>query len=50
MKTALALLLVSSSALAQDAARIGWRKDHDAALKEAKKDGRYVIVHFSGPN
>jgi hypothetical protein len=50
MKTALALLLVSASAFGQDAAKIGWKKDHDAALKEAGRDGRYVVVHFSGPN
>ena len=35
-------------AFAQD--RIDWKKDHDAALKEAAQAGRYVIVHFSGPN
>ena len=44
MVTALALLL----ALAQD--RIDWKKDHDAALKESKAAGRYLLVHFSGPN
>ena len=45
MKTALALLLAT---LVQE--KIGWKKDHDAALKEAKKDGKYVVVHFSGPD
>ena len=45
MKTLLALLPVL---LAQE--KIGWRTDHEAALQEAKKDGKYVVVHFSGPN
>jgi thioredoxin-like negative regulator of GroEL len=38
-----ALLLVQSSA-------IDWKKDYDAALREAAKDGRYVVVYFSGPD
>lgn len=40
---ALALLLV------QDA-QIDWKKDYDAALREAAKDGRYVVVVFGGPD
>ena len=36
------------TALAQD--KLNWKKDHAAALQEAKKDGKYVIVHFSGPD
>jgi len=44
MKIAAALLLLA----AQDA-KIAWRADHDAAVKDAKKEGKYVIVHFSGP-
>ena len=35
--------------LAQDA-KIDWKRDHDAALQEAKKAGKYLIVHFGGPN
>jgi len=42
------MLLLALLALAQD--KIDWKSDHDAALKEAAKAGRYVIVHFSGPN
>jgi thioredoxin-related protein len=48
MKTALALLVASSTAFAQE--KIDWTKDHGAALRDAKKDGRYLIVHFSGPD
>ena len=44
MTTLMALLALA----AQD--KLDWKKDHDAALKEASKAGRYVIVHFSGPN
>lgn len=44
MKIALALLVLA----AQD--KIQWTKDFDAGLKQAKKDGRYVVLHFSGPN
>jgi thiol-disulfide isomerase/thioredoxin len=48
MKAALALLLASCSALAQE--KMDWKKDHGAALGDAKKDGRYIIVHFTGPD
>jgi len=48
MKTALALLLLSASAFAQE--KIKWTKDFDAAVQEAKKAGKYVLLHFSGPN
>ena len=48
MKTLVALLALSTSALAQD--KLKWNKDHDAALQEAKKAGKYVVVHFSGPD
>ena len=48
MVTALALVLVASSTLAQE--KIDWKKDHPAALRDAKKEGKYVIVHFSGPD
>ena len=48
MRTALALLVMSASVFAQE--KLDWKKDHDVALKEARKDGKYVIVHFSGPD
>src|SRR5258706_10395552 len=47
--TILALALLSAAAFAQDATTIDWKKDYDAALQEAKKSGRYIVVHFSGP-
>jgi tetratricopeptide (TPR) repeat protein len=42
---ALALLLP----VAQEK-KIEWRKDYDAALEDAKKAGKYVLVHFTGPD
>jgi hypothetical protein len=46
MKLAAVLLL---AALPQEK-KIAWRSDYEAALKDAKKDGKLVVVHFSGPN
>ena len=40
-------VLLALVVLAQE--KIQWTRDHDAALAEAKKAGKYVIVHFSGP-
>src|SRR5207237_1975669 len=34
----------------QDAAKLDWKQDYDAALQEAKKDGRFVVVVFGGPD
>lgn len=48
MKTALALLVLASAASAQE--KLKWVKDHASALQEARKDRKYVVVHFSGPN
>jgi len=28
--------------------KIAWRGDYDAALQEAKKEKKYVLLHFSG--
>src|SRR5438132_409476 len=36
--------------LFQEGEKIDWKKDYEAALKEAQKSGRYVVVHFSGPD
>ena len=36
--------------LFQDAAKVDWKKDYDAALQDAKKDGRFVVVVFGGPD
>ena len=47
MKTAIAFLALCAPAFAQ--ARLDWKKDHDGALQDARKEGKYVIVHFSGP-
>ncbi|HLF92443.1 MAG TPA: hypothetical protein VJB14_03210 [Planctomycetota bacterium] len=44
MTTLMALLALAAQG------KLDWKKDHDAALKEASKAGRYVVVHFSGPN
>lgn len=44
-----AILALAALLLAQDA-KIDWKRDHDGALQEAKKAGKYVVVHFGGPN
>jgi len=47
------MILLTLAALlfsAQDGAKLDWKKDYEAALKEAQKSGRYVVVHFSGPD
>jgi thioredoxin-related protein len=31
-------------------AGIDWKTDYKAALADAQKDGRYVVVYFNGPN
>jgi thioredoxin-related protein len=47
----MALLTLASLLLCvQDGAKLDWKKDYAAALKEAQKGGRYLIVHFSGPD
>jgi thioredoxin-related protein len=48
MNLVLALLVACFTGFAQE--KIDWKKDHGVALGEAKKDGRYIIVHFSGPD
>lgn len=32
------------------ASGVDWRKDYEAALRDAAKGGRYVVVYFSGPD
>lgn len=45
------LLLAAALVLAaQDGAKLDWKKDYDAALKEGKTSGKYVVVHFGGPD
>jgi len=44
------LFAVSALLLLQDAGKVDWKKDYDAALLEAKKDGRFVVVVFGGPD
>jgi hypothetical protein len=36
------------AAPAQD--KLAWRADYNAGLAEAKRAGKYLVVHFSGPN
>ena len=48
MKTVLAFLLMTAPAFAQE--KIRWTKDFDAAVQEAKKAQKYIVLHFSGPN
>jgi thioredoxin-like negative regulator of GroEL len=43
------LSIVCALLLVQDPA-VNWKKDYDAALQEAAKDGRYVVVFFGGPD
>jgi len=42
------MLFLLTALLLQDPG-IHWKRDYDAALKEAQKDGRYVVVSFGGP-
>ena len=44
------LALGCAAAAAAQEKKIDWKKDYEAALKDAKKDGKYLVVHFSGPN
>lgn len=44
------LFLAALLLCAQDAAKLDWKKDYDAALKDAKAAGKYVVVHFGGPD
>ena len=47
---AMNLLLAATLLLgAQDGGKFPWSKDYEAALKEGKKAGKFVVVHFSGP-
>lgn len=43
------MLFLLAALLAQDPA-IDWKRDYNAALKEAQKDGRFVVVSFGGPD
>jgi tetratricopeptide (TPR) repeat protein len=43
------MLSILAALLFQDPA-IDWKKDYGAALKEAQKDGRFVVVFFGGPD
>src|SRR6185295_3825356 len=43
--TAAALLLAC-----QAVAKLDWKKDYEAALKEGKTAGKYLVVHFGGPD
>lgn len=36
-------------AICSQATAVDWKKDYEAALKEAQKSERYVVVHFGGP-
>jgi tetratricopeptide (TPR) repeat protein len=40
--------LLAALLLVQDP-RMDWKKDYEAALKEAQKSSRFVVVHFGGP-
>jgi hypothetical protein len=41
--------LLAAVVLAQGK-KIEWKKDFEAALKDAQKSGKYVVLHFTGPN
>jgi thioredoxin-related protein len=43
------MITVALALLAQTSG-VDWKKDYDAALELAKKDGRYVVVVFGGPD
>jgi thioredoxin-related protein len=42
------MVVLALALLAQ--AGVDWKKDYGAALQEARKDGRYVVVFFGGPD
>ena len=44
------LLWTAIALAAQGAKKMDWKHDYDAALKEAQKDKKYVVVHFTGSN
>jgi len=44
------MFVVSALLFLQDAAKVDWKKDYDAALQDAKQDGRFVVVFFGGPD
>jgi hypothetical protein len=44
---ALAAAVLASTASAQDGGKIPWNKDPQAALKEAKKTGRPMMMFFT---
>ena len=41
---------LATALVLSQAAGIDWKKDYDAALREAAKGGRYVVVYFAGPD
>ena len=41
--------LTAWPAHAQDA-KMKWKNDYPAALKEAKKQNKYIVLHFMGSN
>jgi len=44
-----ALLFVALLAPGQDK-KVDWKYDYAAALKDAKQQNRYLVVHFTGPD
>ncbi|MBI3857180.1 MAG: hypothetical protein HY293_15955 [Planctomycetes bacterium] len=43
------LVLATLLLCAPQGGKLPWSKDYEASLKEAKKSGKFVVVHFSGP-
>jgi thioredoxin-like negative regulator of GroEL len=44
------MLFAVAALLSLQDAGIDWKKDYAAALLQAQKDGRYVVVYFGGPD
>lgn len=44
------LAAIVVSAFGAQSKKIDWKKNYDGALKEAQKDGKYVVLHFTGSN
>lgn len=51
MKTfAAAMALLAAWPLHAQDAKMDWKRDYNAALAEAKKDKKYIVLHFMGSN
>ena len=47
--TNIAAILATLVLAAPQGTKVDWKKDFDAALRQAKTSEKYLVVHFSGP-